>query len=231
MAKTNQATQAKKNRRRFMQFWKRIKATAKRTVSGLRKAAKVAKKLPEKLDKAVKKWSDDVSKAVHSQNKCSPAAARKRMTERKVPVPKEKPCPVAAQRAKAIAANAKRITAENKRLAAQPQPNGNKLMIDSIRSGAADAVLDRSDRARAAVASVPAKITVPSHQRKGTKGVTQHGRKTTMKERNQVAAERVMRVFEAESNPGERQNSRTSCQWVGKDPWGKVEDISAHPTK
>jgi hypothetical protein len=160
---------------------------------------------------------------------------------------KRKPCPVAEQRAAAIDANTKRIEAETRKIAKEPAPNGNKLLIDSIRSGAADVVMDRRDRARAAVASVHTTITVPAHHRKGTKGVTQHRRATTMKEKNQMAAERVMRVFKADDT--EKRTKKTNGKDVSigdifqpepgtininhtpEDTWKKVEDLYVKTTR
>jgi hypothetical protein len=259
MAKANQATKAKRNRKKLLNFFKR-------TFSGLKKLANKAAKLPGKTNNAIEKVTASIARAAHSQSKCSPAAAKRRITERTPVTPKQKPCPENRKLAETMPKDTQRLL------------NGEATAYDictgtvkrSVGLGCDVAQKEKADRARASLKSVPTKITVPSHERKGTKGVTQHERKTTAKEKNQMAAQRLIDGFNADYGTRNRTNNQWAVQCLSSpdrpqtitapldketaqqiaidmnkedfkdgdrygikahDPWKEVEDLSTQPTK
>jgi hypothetical protein len=73
--------------------------------------------------------------------------------------------------------------------------------------------MTKADRARAAIKSIPKEITIPAHDRTRTKGVKAHQKTVTAKEQNQMAAQKLMNGFNAESTQKDRRNSRNDTQW------------------
>jgi hypothetical protein len=199
MAKTSQATKAKRNRKRLLNFFRR-------TFSGLKKLAVKASKLPAKANKAVKRAADSIAKAAHSQSKTSPAAARERMVERAIVLPPN----VKTDWTAGISKNNpdewdKAALAVGRRLKGKP-------VHMAVFQREVEAEQNKAKRARDALKSIPTKITVPAHERKGTKGVTQHERKTTTKEKNQMAAQKLIDGFNADYGTRKRTNNQWAVQ-------------------